>query len=121
MLDKYDSEIDGESKQSFVIGSRGTFNEEQEREIARAKIREKLASHTVETLQTAQMKMASDFYTDEEVIKFKKPKKKKKVKRKMLKADDLLNLNDDIKNEPFDNLAKHIGFFFRLKNHALGT
>jgi len=106
MLDKYDTEIDGESKQSFVIGSHGTFNEEQERENARAKIRAKLASHTVESLQTPQMKLATDFYTDEEVIKFKKPKKKKKVKRKMLKADDLLNLNDDIKNEPLDRATK---------------
>ena len=41
-----------------------------------------------------QQKVASDYYTEEEVVKFKKPKKKKKVKRKMLKADDLLALND---------------------------
>ena len=41
-----------------------------------------------------QQKVASDYYTEEEVVKFKKPKKKKKVKRKMLKADDLLALAD---------------------------
>merc|ERR1739838_26586 len=87
MLDKYNDGIDGETatKKSFVISSQGTFSEEEQRERARAKIREKLASHTVETLETTQMKVASDYYTEEEVVKFKKPKKKKKVKRKMLK------------------------------------
>ena len=97
MLDKYDDGIDGEAatKKSFVISSQGTFSEEEQRERARAKIREKLASHTVESLETAQMKVASDYYTEEEVVKFKKPKKKKKVKRKMLKADDLLGLDED--------------------------
>jgi len=83
------------AKKSFVISSQGTFSEEEQRERARAKIREKLASHTVESLETAQMKVASDYYTEEEVVKFKKPKKKKKVKRKMLKADDLLGLDED--------------------------
>ena len=114
MLDKYDEEIDGEKKKSFVIGSQGTFSEEQERERARAKIREKLAAHTVESLETtSQMKIASDYFTEEEVVKFKKPKKKKKVKRKMLKADDLLGLEEgntdistDIKQEPLDKSTK---------------
>jgi len=95
MLDKYDEEIDGTvKKKSFTIGSSGTFNQDQEREMNRAKIREKLAK--VETLQTPQLRVASDFLTQEELdaknLKFKKPKKKKKVKRKMLKADDLLAL-----------------------------
>ena len=109
MLDKYDEEIDGEKKKSFVIGSQGKFSEEEEREKARAKIRAKLASHTVETLQTVKLKMATDYYTEEEAsVKFKKPKKKKKVKRKMLKADDLLGLEDnavphaDVKQEPLN-------------------
>lgn len=93
MLDKYDEEIDGEKKQSFTIGDSGVFNQDQQREINRAKIRQKLAN--VETLHTPQLKVASDYYTEEEVVKFKKPKKKKKVKRKMLKADDLLGLEND--------------------------
>jgi len=115
MLDKYNDGIDGETatKKSFVISSQGTFSEEEQRERARAKIREKLASHTVETLETTQMKVASDYYTEEEVVKFKKPKKKKKVKRKMLKADDLLGLDEDnsaisadVKREPLDRGTK---------------
>ena len=30
MLDKYDEEIDGEAKKSFVIGNQGTFSEAEE-------------------------------------------------------------------------------------------
>ena len=60
----------------------------------REEIRKKLAKRNVESLEMPQQKVASDYYTEEEVVKFKKPKKKKKVKRKMLKADDLLALND---------------------------
>ncbi len=99
MLDKYDEEIDGEAKQSFEIGRSGVYSEEKEKEIARAKIREKLAAKHVETLEMPQLRVASDYFTEEEVVKFKKPKKKKKkVKRKMLKADDLLAL--DAGNDP---------------------
>ena len=60
----------------------------------REEIRKKLAKRNVESLEMPQHKIASDYYTEEEVVKFKKPKKKKKVKRKMLKADDLLALAD---------------------------
>ena len=94
MLDKYDEELDGEKKKSFVIGHQGTFNEDKERELNRARIRNKLAKKNVESLEMPQLRQASDYFTEEEVVKFKKPKKKKKVKRKMLKADDLLGLED---------------------------
>ena len=109
MLDQYDEEIDGEKMKSFVIGSQGQFSEEQEKEMQRAKIRAKLMlkKTNVESLETPQLKVASDYYTEEEVVKFKKPKKKKKVKRKMLKADDLLAMDqanaDPVKKEPSDN------------------
>ena len=47
----------------------------------------------VVSLNTGVLKLASDYMTQEEVsaTKFKKIKKKKKVKAKMLKADDLIN------------------------------
>ena len=65
----------------------------------REEIRKKLAKRNVESLEMPQHKVASDYYTEEEVVQFKKPKKKKKVKRKMLKADDLLALNNDVNTE----------------------
>jgi U4/U6.U5 tri-snRNP-associated protein 1 len=95
MLDKYDEEIEGETKKSFEIGKAGTYSEEKENELARARVREKLASKITETLVMPQLRVASDYYTEEEVVMFKKPKKKKRVKRKMLKADDLLDLSSD--------------------------
>lgn len=50
----------------------------------------------VETLEMPAPRIASDFLTEEEsAVKFKKIKKKKKVKRKMLKADDLLPIDDE--------------------------
>merc|ERR1712004_446290 len=71
MLDKYDEELDGEKKKSFVIGHQGTFNEDKERELNRARIRSKLAKKNVETLEMPQLRQASDYFTEEEVVKFK--------------------------------------------------
>lgn len=101
MLDKYDEEIDGHTKDSFQIGTDGGYNDQVERERERQKIRQKLLSKkNVESLQMPALRVASDYYTQEETktsqVKFKKPKKKKrKVKRKMLKADDLIGLEDN--------------------------
>ena len=40
MLDKYDEEIDGEQKKSFVIGDGGSFNEEERIKREREKVGE---------------------------------------------------------------------------------
>ncbi len=45
------------------------------------------------SLETGPSHIASEYYTSEEMVKFKKPKKKRKV-RKKLKADDILPLGD---------------------------
>lgn len=55
-------------------------------------------------------RIASDFLTEEEsAIKFKKLKKKKKVKRKMLKADDLLPIDDEPAAAPMDVDVDDVG------------
>ena len=90
MLDKYDEE----EQDSFVIGQDGDFNEDEEKRKMqiRAKLKMKLANKNMESLAMPAPKLASDYYTVEEsAAKFKKPKKKKKVKRRTLKADDLLD------------------------------
>jgi high-affinity Fe2+/Pb2+ permease len=52
-----------------------------------AKIRQKLKLGNMETLETPQLRLASDYYNDEELAAFKKPKtKKKKIRKKMLKV-----------------------------------
>merc|ERR1719507_1462310 len=97
MLDKYDDEIMGEQKDSFVLGRTGHFNEEEERIRERERVKAKLKAKRVESLELPALKMASDYMTAEEATaKFKKSKKKKKKgKRRALRADDLLPQEGD--------------------------
>ncbi|XP_071454399.1 U4/U6.U5 tri-snRNP-associated protein 1 [Hetaerina americana] len=90
VLSKYDEEIEGEEKKSFEIGAEDP-EEYQKKEINR--IREKLQKKTLESLNLPALKLASEYYTEEEMEKFKKPKKKvRKVRQKPLRASDLLPL-----------------------------
>lgn len=56
----------------------------------------KLQNKRIETLNIEPLKIASDHYTEEEMTKFKKPKKKVKKTRQKLKADDLLGMTNEI-------------------------
>ncbi|XP_031562153.1 U4/U6.U5 tri-snRNP-associated protein 1-like [Actinia tenebrosa] len=87
VLEKYDEEIEGATKKSFVLESGGKFDasKEDDLETMKAKLRKQMVS-----LEMERPKVASEYYTEEEMVKFKKPKKKRKVrKREVLKADDL--------------------------------
>lgn len=46
------------------------------------------------SLEVAPSQPAMEYYTEEEMVQFRKPRKKKKV-RKRLKADDLIPLADE--------------------------
>ncbi|XP_043538931.1 U4/U6.U5 tri-snRNP-associated protein 1-like, partial [Chiloscyllium plagiosum] len=90
ILSKYDEEIDGEKKKSFKLEAGGTADGSWEKELQQ--IRETLRSQA-QTLDTPQLKLASEFYTEEEMVTFKKTKRRvKKIRKKetKLKADDLL-------------------------------
>ncbi|XP_046388909.1 U4/U6.U5 tri-snRNP-associated protein 1 isoform X1 [Ischnura elegans] len=90
ILSKYDEEIDGEAKKSFELG---VDDSEEYQRTEMSRIREKLQKKTLESLNLPSLKLASEYYTEEEMEKFKKPKKKvRKVRRKPLKASDLLSL-----------------------------
>lgn len=94
LLSKYDEEIDGEKATSFVLGKGGVARSESER----ARVRQKLQQQqgTV-SLDLPVPKLASEYYTDEEMVKFKKPGKKvRKVHRKQLKADELLAISNEV-------------------------
>ncbi|ODM89593.1 U4/U6.U5 tri-snRNP-associated protein 1 [Orchesella cincta] len=74
VLGKYDEEIGGQqSKGSFVIG------EDTSEEARRAKIREKMlrSDKILESAESTSLRIASDFFTPDEMVKFKKPGKKK--------------------------------------------
>lgn len=92
VLDKYDEEIEGAKKQSFRLDNTGRADGEDSLDEIRATLKAQQV-----TLEVAAPILARDYYTEEEMVKFKKPKKKvRKVrKRELLKADDLLRLDVD--------------------------
>lgn len=95
LLYQYQEELDGAKKDSFTLEGEGEFSESVSRERELAKIRQKLRQNNAVSLEMPAPKIATDFYTDAEMLAFKKPKKKKKVRKKMLKADDLLAMTQE--------------------------
>ncbi|XP_051166098.1 U4/U6.U5 tri-snRNP-associated protein 1 [Leptopilina boulardi] len=98
VLEKYDEEIDGQKKESFALGV-NNFKEMKERQVEIVK--QRLANKRLESLKLAEPKLASEYYNEEEMAKFKKPKKKiRKIRsKKMLKATDLVpDSNDYLKD-----------------------
>ena len=102
ILHKYDEEIAGVKKKSIVIGEDGNYNQDEEDRKRRDEIRKRLhGDKNMVSLNTGTLKLASDYMTNEELAetKFKKIKKKKKVKAKVLKADDLIDQLDPNKSQ----------------------
>ncbi|CAB4014383.1 U4 tri-snRNP-associated 1-like [Paramuricea clavata] len=92
LLSKYDEEIDGEKKKTFNLGAGGGVNLTKEQELQ--KIRDRLKNQAV-SLTLPQVQTQSEYYTEQEMLKFKKPKKRRKIKkRETLKADDLIPLEN---------------------------
>lgn len=92
ILEKYDEEIEGEKKDTFVLGTNIS------KEIKQNKldyVKQRLANKRLETLQMAEPKLASEYYNEQELTKFKKPKKKVRKIRKKLKAEDLIPEDND--------------------------
>ncbi|RWS28599.1 U4/U6.U5 tri-snRNP-associated protein 1-like protein [Leptotrombidium deliense] len=86
LLHKYDEEIEGPKKASFKLGS---TNKEKELEIEM--VRQRLRQQQgVISLEMPAATIAREYYTPEEMTKFKKPKKVKKVVRKKINTDDFL-------------------------------
>ncbi|XP_018330146.1 U4/U6.U5 tri-snRNP-associated protein 1 isoform X2 [Agrilus planipennis] len=80
LLSKYDEEIEGTKKNSFRIGF---DNAAERRQVIMNTVKEKLANKRLESLQTPELTIASDYYSEQELAKFKKPKKKiKKLRSK---------------------------------------
>lgn len=92
VLEKYNEEIEGAKVESFSIGEEADqLKKIKQKLAAKNKLMEKKA---IVNLNTSALRVATDYYTEEELhAKFKKPGKKvKKLRKKpkMLKADDLL-------------------------------
>ncbi|XP_034188525.1 U4/U6.U5 tri-snRNP-associated protein 1 [Osmia lignaria lignaria] len=91
ILDKYDEEIEGEKKESFVLGANNIKDNKSKLDY----VKQRLANKRLESLILAEPKLASEYYNDQELAKFKKPKKKVRKIRKKLKAEDLIPEDND--------------------------
>ena len=66
------------------------------------------------SLQVAPSQVATEYYTAEEMVQFRKPRKKRKV-RKRLKADDLLPLADEQTSKDHGSRYIHVLQYDNLK------
>ncbi|KAI9558579.1 hypothetical protein GHT06_015367 [Daphnia sinensis] len=91
LLAKYDTEIDGEKRDSFVLGKAG---DEEAKLKAQKLMKDKLLlqQKKIESLESRPLQIASEYYTAEEMVSFKKVKRrvKKTKSSRVLKADDLI-------------------------------
>lgn len=105
LLSKYDEELEGIKQDKFKIGVACEANKERELEIVRMKLKKKQE----ESLVTAGPKLALEYYTPQEMEKFKKPKKKvRKIrKRDYLKPEDLAPLPGQAADPTRDLGSRH--------------
>ncbi|OXU31548.1 hypothetical protein TSAR_003523 [Trichomalopsis sarcophagae] len=117
VLDKYDEEIEGEKRDSFAIGM---VDAKEIKERQAAMVKNRLANKRLESLQLAEPKIASDYFNESELEKFKKTKKKVRKLRtkKTLKADDLLSGANDYLKDLGSRRRRHTGDI--LDNDDLG-
>ncbi|KAI6219593.1 U4/U6.U5 tri-snRNP-associated protein 1 [Aphelenchoides fujianensis] len=90
--DEEDSERDRRTKEGFRLNEEGGYDLDREAQAEEMKRRLLMANKKFESLESTKYVLARDFYTEEEMAAFRKPKKKKtdKIrKRKTLKAADL--------------------------------
>jgi U4/U6.U5 tri-snRNP-associated protein 1 len=88
VLSKYDEEIEGPVKVGFVLGEEES-GEGQSEEARRMQISNDMKANAV-TLEYEKMQEVKDYYTQEEVVSFMKPKKrKKKVKSRTRDVSEL--------------------------------
>ncbi|PBC31912.1 U4/U6.U5 tri-snRNP-associated protein 1 isoform X1 [Apis cerana] len=92
ILEKYDEEIEGEKKETFTLGINNIKDVKQNK---LDYVKQRLANKRIESLHSAEPKLASEYYNEEELAKFKKPKKKVRKIRKKLKAEDLIPEDND--------------------------
>ncbi|KAI8919005.1 SART-1 protein [Powellomyces hirtus] len=76
ILSQYDEEIDGPQKSGFVINEEGAVDLEQQRKDVSEQMRANAIALTYDKAQEIK-----DYYTQEEMVAFKKPKKKRKPRR----------------------------------------
>lgn len=107
VLSKYDEEIDGEKKKSFRLNTGGFADGERERELQA--MREALRNQA-QSLEMPALNIASEYYTPQEMVGFKKTKRRvKKIrKREKVTVADELAL-DDTRSTDFGSRSRGRG------------
>ncbi|KAM4603953.1 U4/U6.U5 tri-snRNP-associated protein 1 [Polymixia lowei] len=105
VLSKYDEEIDGEKKKSFQLSTGGFAEGERERELQA--IRDALRNQA-QSLDMPALTIASEYYTPQEMVGFKKTKRRVKKIRKKEKSTEEPPL-DDTRNTDFGSRARGRG------------
>uniref|UniRef100_A0A146Z203 Spliceosome associated factor 1, recruiter of U4/U6.U5 tri-snRNP n=1 Tax=Fundulus heteroclitus TaxID=8078 RepID=A0A146Z203_FUNHE len=106
VLSKYDEEIEGEKKKSFRLGTWGFADGERERELQAMK---EALRNQAQTLEMPALTIASEYYTPQEMVGFKKTKRKVKKIRKKEKVTLADELADDTRNSDFGSRARGRG------------
>ncbi|XP_073514547.1 U4/U6.U5 tri-snRNP-associated protein 1 [Phyllobates terribilis] len=109
VLSKYDEEIEGEKKKSFRLESGGTADGSWEKELQN--IRQTLHNQA-QSLDVPALRLASEYYTSEEMVSFKKTKIRVKKIRKKAKSslrDDLLLIKPDTRKSDFGSRTRGRG------------
>ncbi|KAG5843897.1 hypothetical protein ANANG_G00155770 [Anguilla anguilla] len=107
VLSKYDEEIDGEKKKSFRLSAGGRAEGDRERELQA--IRETLHSQA-QTLDLPALTIASEYYTPQEMVGFKKTKRRvKKIRKKEKPVKPVDVLPDDTRNTDFGSRTRGRG------------
>ncbi|XP_029288718.1 U4/U6.U5 tri-snRNP-associated protein 1 [Cottoperca gobio] len=105
VLSKYDEEIEGEKKKSFRLNTGGFADGEREREIQA--MRDALRNQA-QSLDMPALSIASEYYTSQEMVGFKKTKRRvRKIRKKEKQADEILI--DDTRNTDFGSRARGRG------------
>ncbi|XP_074087130.1 U4/U6.U5 tri-snRNP-associated protein 1 [Macrotis lagotis] len=111
ILAKYDEELEGERPHSFRLDRSGAADGARERELEeiRANLRQQAQS-----LTTAGPRLASEYLTPQEMVTFKKTKRRvrkirKKEKEVVVRADDLLPLGNETSEGDFGSRLRGRG------------
>ncbi|XP_076584414.1 U4/U6.U5 tri-snRNP-associated protein 1 [Chaetodon auriga] len=107
VLSKYDEEIEGEKKKSFRLNTGGFADGDRERELQA--MREVLRNQA-QSLEMPSLTIASEYYTPQEMVGFKKTKRRVKKIRKKEKQTWVDELQiDDTRNSDFGSRTRGRG------------
>ncbi|KAG7321368.1 hypothetical protein KOW79_015783 [Hemibagrus wyckioides] len=107
ILSKYDEELEGEKKKSFRLSAGGYASGDRERELQAIK---DTLRNQAQSLDMPALAVASEYYTSQEMVGFKKTKRRvKKIRKreKPVKAEDLLT--DDSRSTDFGSRSRGRG------------